>query len=319
MRYFYIALAETKWLEDIFAKIKEYDDVLRGARGIRVGVLIRYAKWRRVCIPCKLAEAYDVPLFVDNGAFEFLSKSDLEERELPMDKLRRWVYDYARWLSTWHNYVTAAALPDVPVHGADFLPADVRLERIVLTNKLHLMAARLLRRSGALGKTIIVIQGFEVHEYQLSASLNLTPELVETCTLSGGCPYRGIVGVGSVCVRKPSAKGKTALLAGGRAAGTLRGFMHGFLSARWPREIRGFHFFGLHTDAVRAFAMHERYFASDTGAHGLNYKYKWRTFLGCSELDKQCYVRAIEDQLRRTLAPLLNASLTGPAASQTAL
>ncbi len=315
MRFFYIAVAETKWLEDIFALLKDWDDRLRKIRGIRVGVLIRYAKWKRGCLPCKLAERYNIPLFVDNGAFEYLSKSELEKPVLDVNLLMRWIVEYSAWISAWYNYVTAAAMPDVPVHGARFLPANVRLVRIHLTQMLHLAFRRLVRAHDpeALRKLVIVIQGFEVHEYQLSALLNMTPELVETCTLSGGCPYRGIVGVGSVCVRKPSAKGKTAKLAEGRAAGTLNEFLREFLNARWPREIRGFHFFGLHTDAVRAFGEHPRYFASDTGAHGLNYKYKWRTVLGCKELNKECYLKAIEDQVKRTLRPFISKPLFMPA------
>ena len=313
MRFFFVALAETKWIEDIINDaIKPFDERLWKTRGVRVGILVRFTKWRGVCIPCKLADAYNVPLFVDNGAFEYLSKTDLERPHLDMRVLHRWLSDYARWLTSWYTYATAAALPDIPVHGRDFLPADIRLDRIVLTSRLHTMFARMLRglEPEAMRKTIIVIQGFEVHEYQLSAALNLTPELTETCTLAGGCEYHGIVGVGSVCVRKPSAAGKTAVLAGGVAAGTLRSFMREFLAARWPREIRGFHFFGLHTEAVHHFAMHPRYFASDSGAHGMNYKYKWRTVLGCRRLDKECYVRAVTDQLRRTLRPLLNTVLT---------
>ena len=309
MRYFYIAVAETRFLEDIFNVIKAWDEKLQKIRGVRVGILIRFAKWKRGCLPCKLADAYSVPLFVDNGAFEYLSKSDLEERTINASVLERWVREYASWIASWYPYVTAAAMPDVPVHGREFLPADVRLERIVLTNRLHSRFYRLVRAQEpeALRKLVIVIQGFEVHEYQLSASMNLSPDYAETCTLGGGCPYHGIVGVGSVCVRKPSSRGKTALLAEGKAAGTLSAFMREFLNARWPRELRGFHFFGLHTEAVRQYGMHPRYYASDTGAHGLNYKYKWRTVLGCRKLgERECYIRAVESQLRTTLSSLLS-------------
>ena len=310
MRYFYIALAETRHLEDIYARLKEWDERLWRLRGIRVGVLIRFAKWKRVCLPCKLSEKYDVPLFVDNGAFSYLTASALEEEHLDEHVLNKWLRDYAGWINTWHNYVTAAAMPDVPVHGREFLPPTLRGHRIWLTAQLHKIFARMARQ--ALPRMIVVLQGFTVEEYYKSLRLHMENYdlLGETLSFNPGRePYGGVFGIGSVCVRKPSSKGKTALLAEGKAAGTLKQFMREFLEFNWPGGVNGFHFFGLHTEAVRSFYGHPRYYASDTGAHGLNYKYKWRTVLGCKALDRDCYIRAVESQLKLTLGPLANPTL----------
>ncbi len=314
MKYFYIAVAETRYLEDIYSKIKEWDERLNKLRGIRVGVLVRFAKWKTGCKPCKLSEKYDVPLFVDNGAFSYLSASDLEQEALDDRALHKWITDYSKWIAAWYPYVTAAAMPDVPVHGRDFLPSSLRAARIWLTAGLHQLFAKMLRRMepAALEKMIVVLQGFTVEEYWKSLQLHLgnADHLSDTLSFNPGRePYGGVFGVGSVCVRKPSSKGKTAILAGGKAAGTLKEFMRDFLSYGWPELVRGFHFFGLHTEAVRWFASHPRYYASDTGAHGLNYKYKWRTVLGCERLDGKCYQKAVESQLKATLGHLANPQL----------
>jgi len=312
MRFFFIAVAETKFLDAVFEVVAEYGKLLWKRRSIRLGVMIRFSKWKGICKPCLLAEEYGVPLFVDNGAFDYLTRADLERPLLSEATLLKWIEDYARFARRYAKYCVALAMPDIPVHGRDFLPADVRLQRIVLTAKLHKRFARMLRREpDILQKFIVVIQGYTVGEYMLSWELNTSPDVYETQTFctSSECEYGGVVGVGSVCVRKPSARGKTGVLASGVAAGTLAEFMREFLDARWPREIRGFHFFGLHTDAVRHFWSHKRYYGSDTGAHGLFYKFKWRTILGCKALDKVCYAKAVEKQIRITLGPLLEQTL----------
>ena len=305
IRYFYIAIAEqrTNVLEDVANLLSSYTTKLP----LRLGILVRFTKWF-TCQPCKIAEKYDIPLFVDNGAFDFL-KGRLDNHLVYDVLLDKWVRRYVSWLQAWYNYVTAAALPDIPVHGRDFVGPQERLNRIRLTARLHDLAIKQLRRCEpwALAKSVPVIQGYELWEYQYAATLLPFHETATTV----GDDYRGVVGVGSVCVRKPSAKGKTGVLASGVAAGTLRGFMREFLDAKWPREIRGFHFFGLHTEAVHAFAFHPRYFASDTGAHGLNFRWKWKTFLRCRQPDGECYLRSVEHQVRTSLSPLLhNRALT---------
>jgi len=313
--FFYIAIAETRYLEDIFSKLSEYDDFFRKNNGIRIGALVRFTKWKKACTPCKLADKYNVPLFIDNGAFDYLTKSQLDaEAELEFN-WRKWLMEYASFMSNWYSYVTAAAMPDVPVHGREFLPPSYRMVRIMQTATFHAKFAALLRRlePAALEKMIVVLQGYTVKEYAASLEEHMKNKDILSDTLSfnpGREPYGGVFGVGSVCVRKPSSKGKTALLADGRAAGTLKQFMKEFLTYGWPENVRGFHFFGLHTDAVRLFANSPRYYASDTGAHGLNYRYKWRTVLGCKKPDAECYSRAIESQIRLTLSPFLSKQLT---------
>ena len=308
MRFFYIAPSDTSNIDVVFEVVSSWNERLRKLRGIQVGVLIRFAKWRRACTPCRLAEKYNVPLFVDNGAFEYLSATALERQELDSSVIERWIIHYSSWLANWYNYVVAAAMPDIPVHGRKFLDRAVRVRRIETTVLLHERFARILRRiePAAVEKAIVVLQGYTVDEYEYSLELLSGKHdlLGDTQSFSGRGPYSGIFGVGSVCVRKPSARGKTGVLADGAAAGTLHSFMNEFLNHEWPGLVRGFHFFGLHTEAVRRYGMHRLYYASDTGAHGLNYRYKWRTRLGCRSPDTECYARSIESQLRTTLGPL---------------
>ena len=304
MRFFYVALSETRRdvLERIFGVISDWNE-RTGRYGIRVGVLVRFSKWRRVCLPCRLAERYGVPVFVDNGAFDYLA------RGLESSIIDRWVFDYASWVRVWGNWITAYALPDVPVHeGPSFLGLEDRLGRIKLSARVHGVFAGRVGDS-VLERGVVVLQGYALEEYEYSYELlSGIPELGGTQSFSGRGPYAGVFGVGSVCVRKASSNGKAALLAGGRAAGTLRGFLREFLGRCCP-DIVGFHFFGLHKDAVGWFGRDARYFASDTGAHGFNFRYKWKSFLGCRELDPTCYARAVEHQLRITLLPLLRPTL----------
>lgn len=315
MRFFYIALAETRHLEDIFQLLDTWSHRLHPTRGVLVGALVRFTKWRSGCLPCKLAEKYGVPLFVDNGAFSYLTASELENPTLDSGKINMWIMDYSSWIAAWHNHLTAYALPDIPVHGREFLPPELRRRRIELTARLHERFTRLLRSKEphAITNGVVVLQGYTLDEYMYSLKLHMNniDLLSETRSFNPGRePYGGIFGVGSVCVRKPSSKGKTAVIAEGKAAGTLNSFMKQFLEADWPQPLIGFHFFGLHTDAIKAHAMHPRYYASDTGAHGLNYKYKWRTVLGCRRLDRDCYLSAIDRQIRISLAPLITAPLS---------
>lgn len=311
MRFFYIAVGERRFVEDVVSLLTDFNSFSR-KYGVTVGLLIRFTNWSSACLPCKLAEKYDVPLFVDNGAFSFLTTRDLDSNSvLDRATLCRWVTKYSRWWCSWHNYATAMALPDIPVHGRRFVERKTRLERIRLTAELHRMMVRMIRHCGdAVDRAVAVLQGYTVDEYMLSYKLYAeTPELADIPSLSGRGVYGGVYGVGSVCVRKPSSAGKTSVLAEGKAAGTLHEFLRRFLNADWDSGVRGFHFFGLHTEAVRRYGRHRLYYASDTGAHGLNFRWKWRTFLKCKQPDKDCYLKAVEHQLKTSLAPLLTKQL----------
>lgn len=302
MRYFYVAPADARYIEDTIALISKWDEKMNRYWGLRVGILLRFTIWND-CKACRLAEKYNVPVFVDNGAFAYLTGSGA-----PSPK---WLPDYYLWLKRWGNYITVAALPDLPVHGREFYPGPERLRRIKLSIRLHREFARMLKwMPDVLEKTILVLQGYLLEEYLYAyKSMREVAELRETCTMGGGCPYHGVYGVGSVCVRKPSSRGQTSVLADGKAAGSLHNFLREFLNYRWLEDVRGFHFFGLHAEAIQRWGHHPRYYASDTGAHGMNYKYKWRDVLGCRAPDKQCYLKSIEHQLKRSLAPYLSRSL----------
>ena len=311
MRFFYIATAETRkdMLEAIVNVVREWDERVK-RKGIRVGVLVRYTKWRsRECIPCKLARENDLPVFIDNGAFSFLTTDDLEGRPR-LDVLARWRYDYAVWLRRNAEYYDYAAMPDIPVHGKRFLDPLERRERIQLSSGNQSLFLKLVATASVREKLVPVIQGYTIEEYQYSYELlKRYGVLEETAYSNWFSQYAERLAVGSVCVRKWSAAGKTGMLAEGKAAGTLREWLPRFLGGCCP-EARGFHLFGLHREAVSSFGLHPRFYAADTGAHGLNYRFKWRTVLGCAAPNTpSCAAKAVDRQLSRTLQPLLNHNL----------
>ena len=308
MRFFYVAIAETRedMVRAIIETIREWNERLRGK--VEVGVLVRYTKWRsRPCLPCRLAKDEGLPIFVDNGAFSFLSSSELEAWPR-LQVLDYWVRDYAEWLREHAGEFDFATLSDLPVHGRGFLSRARRHARIVLST--HLQARLLSMLPGFVRERMVpVVQGYLVTEYYESFRQLSSAGVLEESAYNLGGDYRGVIAVGSVCVRKSSSNGKTVVLAGGEAAGTLARFLRMFLEDCCI-EVRGFHFFGLHREAVSRWGLHERFYASDSGAHGLNYKYKWRTILNCKAPNSpECAARAVDYQLRRTLTPFLSQSL----------
>lgn len=272
MRGFYVAVAETQpvLVEEIVEVLGEASKRYR----VQLGVLVRYTKWRRRrCIPCEAARERGLLIFVDNGAFTFLTSRELEGAPSP-STLASWRRDYARWLADNAEHYDYAALPDIPVHGKRFLPRGARLERIRLSAENQ---ARLLQLvpSFVREKLVPVIQGYDVEEYEYSYE-TLESFLEETAYAMSDGYYR-VLAVGSVCVRKWTAR--RAGLAGGEAAGTLRGFLTRFLDGCCD-DARGFHFFGLHSKATRLYGAHPRFLYADSGAHGFAYVYHWRD-MGC--------------------------------------
>ena len=310
MRFFYVAVAETRrdMLEAIIDTIKEWNEKLRGR--VEVGVLVRYTKWRsRPCTPCRLAKENNIRVFIDNGAFTYLTADDLEGMP-DIRKLYRWRYDYAEWLRRNLEDYDFAAMPDIPVHGRRFLGPAERRERIKLSSWNQALFLE-LAPPAVRERLVPVLQGYEVSEYSYSYRLLDKYGVLEETAYDPYIPnhYTGILAVGSVCVRKWSANGKTGVLAEGEAAGTLKRFLEEFL-AGCCLDVRGFHLFGLHSEATAWFSLHSRFFATDSGAHGLNYKFKWRTVLGCAAPNTpSCAAKAVNHQLKRTLAPLLSSSL----------
>lgn len=305
MRFFYLAIAETRRdiVEAIIQTIAEWNNSRVKGR-VKVGVLVRYTKWRsRECIPCRTATEHNIPVIIDNGAFTFLTSTCLETRLDPFS-LARWRMDYAVWLSSNTELYDYAVLPDIPVHGRRFLDEKNRLERIKLSARNQELFLRVYGGILPLSKLVPVIQGYTIGEYSYSFKLLSKSGVLKGTAYEDG-DYKGILGVGSVCVRKWNSKRRTAKMTGGKVAGSLNEWLPVFLS-KCCREVRGFHFFGLHSNAVRAYGRHPRFYSSDSGAHGYSYKYKWRSRLGCKAPNTpECASRAVEAQLERTLGPFL--------------
>jgi len=308
MRFFYVAVAETRrdMLGAIIETIREWNERLKGR--VEVGILVRYTKWRsRSCIPCIMAKENNIKVFIDNGAFSFLTAEDLETWPR-LERLEFWLKDYSGWLQEREGEYDFAALTDLPVHGKHFLEKRERLQRVILSTLLQARLLSLLP-DRVRPRMVPVLQGFTAGEYLWNYDLMEKLELLEETAYGGSGEYSRVLAVGSICVRKPSANGKTGILADGAAAGTLDRVMHLLLN-HFPPGVQGFHFFGLHREAVANWGRHPRFFAADSGAHGLNYRYKWRTVLGCTAPNTpSCAAKAVDHQLKRTLAPLLSESL----------
>lgn len=304
MEFFYIALSENRrsYIEAALGVIEEWN---RKSGRVRIGVLVRYTRARSNCQVCKMARDRGLPVFIDNGAFTHLKNLD---SKLDPARIERWLSDYASFIRSYHELFDYYALPDVPVHGRRFLPMPERKDRIKLSARLHERFLGMVPRE-SLAKAVPVIQGYTLIEYLDSYRSLARLGVLNNTAYNLSRDYYMVLAVGSVCVRKPSSNGKTGTLAGGEAAGTLDSFIREILEygeiPAW-----GFHFFGLHREAVSKYGRHERFHASDTGAHGLNFKLKWRTFLKCRRQDEECYAKAVEHQLTVTLKNIVNTPIT---------
>jgi len=207
----------------------------------------------------KTISGFDIPLAMDNGAFQLL-KADFDSRlYLTQDVVRNWL---RKWLESalavdWEWI----ALLDVPVHGRRFVEKEERLRRIELTTELHKMAfSAYERESGETDRLRAVLQGFEVDEYLLSYQLH-----------KAAIPFdriNPVIAVGSVCVRKDSSLTK---LADGKARGTADE-----LAELLNRMDKPLHFFGLHGRFVRKLKDHPRFHSADSGAAGAVFRWEIR-------------------------------------------
>lgn len=255
MQEFYLAVRATgKQAEYVVAN---YDRLIRLQKELdlpRLGFLM---------IPRKdlisIAKEYpDVPMALDNGAFQFL-KLDLDAHaDITEDMIAKWFDNLSRAQRAreWEF----VALPDIPVHGRKFVNIKERLYRIQLTFELH---RRYLEAYGYDRQLRAVLQGFTPHEYHISYYL-----YYENLDLSMLNP---VLAVGSVCVRKNSG---LTYLADGKARGKMD-FMYPLLNSTelFTNQI-GLHFFGLHGRFVKKWKDHPRFYSSDSGAAGSIFKYE---------------------------------------------
>ena len=301
LRHFFVSIADTRksYIEAMVNVVSYYNEKLKGR--VNIGILVRWTKWKNIPPLYRLHEKYGLKLFVDSAGFEQLSSNaDIVNPMFP--------FKYASWYNRYSDTIDFIAVPDIPVHSRDkFFDSGTRLK---LINETIRRAKIFTMISHEKEKIILVLQGFELEEYVYSfIQYMLEPVFSETRSMiHKNNDYYRVFAVGSVCVRKPEASGKTTKMAEGKAAGTLFQFMKQFLNHDWG-DIRGFHFFGLHTAAIKRFGKHAMFYGSDTGAYGLNFKYKWKTTLKCRELNEECYAKAIEHQLRVSLNSFFNKQL----------
>jgi len=195
---------------------------------------------------------------LDNGAFQLL-KADFDG-QLTLDDLN---------LDSWFSRLAQSAssgcwdwvaLPDLPVHGKKFVEAHERVNRILLSARLHRLF--LQRYYGEVLTTFRpVLQGFTTEEYLYSK--RLVDQLRNEYTLDT------VYAVGSVCVRKPSST--TRHLAEGKARGTVDELRELLDLTNAP-----LHFFGLHGRFVRSLREHPNFFSADSGAAGLVFRWEVR-------------------------------------------
>jgi len=255
MREFYIAIRATNKQAEYV--VKNYDRLKAVQKELNLPEVGFLMIPRRDLI--RIATEYpDVPMALDNGAFQFL-KVDLDVHvDITEDMIKKWFENLnkAQRAREWRF----VALPDIPVHGKRFVKIKERLYRIQLTLELH---ERYLETYGYDRQLRPVLQGFTAHEYHISYYLYY--EHLELARLDH------VLAVGSVCVRKNSS---LTYLADGRARGKMD-FMEPLLNSDelYHHQI-GLHFFGLHGRFVKRWKDHPRFYSSDSGAAGSVFKYE---------------------------------------------
>jgi len=203
-----------------------------------------------------LSAEYRVLSALDNGAFQLL-KADFDAT-LVLDAVQ-----IVRWFTRLEEAVERGefkwfALPDVPVHGRRFVDAGERLERMLLTLRLHYY---FLRRYRGTVTPRAVLQGYEVEEYLYSYKLYEIHGILDMVDR--------VLAVGSVCTRKNSS---LTNLASGKGRGTHSDFLDELLRFV-PRPV---HLFGLHGRFVRKHREHPKLYSSDSGAGGAVCKFEIR-------------------------------------------
>jgi len=261
MEWFYLAVRATgRQYEFVISKYDYFKYVQKELNLPYIGFLL---------VPRKdlihIATQYpDVPMALDNGAFQFLKSTNLDLHvDINDTMVTKWFENLnkAQRAREWHF----VALPDIPVHGKRFVPALERLHRIELTFKLHEWYLTKYDYNRVLRP---VLQGFTPHEYHVSFYLFL-----EHLDLSRLNP---VLAVGSVCVRKNSS---LTYLADGKARGNMD-FMEPLLNSKeLYRYQKGLHFFGLHGRFVKKWKDHPRFYSSDSGAAGSVFKYEIKDIL----------------------------------------
>ncbi|MEO2151340.1 MAG: hypothetical protein ABGW50_01615 [Thermococcus sp.] len=295
----FFAIADKRYYSTSIPFIAHIQSSILSKHGVRAGILVRMGKFTKEL--ARMCEEHGIYLFVDNGAFDILTKDILDKPIRNISKLRLWALKVADFIAKQHTDVDGVALPDVPVHGKEFVPRKERMDRIYTTAELHRLAVEHItkRDPEALSKAVAVLQGYEPGEYVASLTLHQRNLPDEIASFYGeNDVFGGVLAVGSVCVRKPSNAPSGRRSASGKGTNTLDQLMSFFMTSPVLKPYR-FHFFGLHMTAFRKYWRYPRFASADTGGHGLDFRLKWRTILKCSEPNAECYNRALLLQVKR--------------------
>ena len=282
LRAFLVSVHETGALHDIIAVLAELDKVYTDCCGVRVGLLANWLRWRNLRGYLELAKRLGLIVMVDNGGFQ----GSVEPEAL------------ARWLRGVQRLVDYVLVPDRP---AALCAANGVIDRgcgdgaVEETVRLARRFLELAERYGIDHEKLVpVIQGYDVESY-LRCYGELAALLGERL---GSTPRLWALG--------------SAKLWGWRSRDReRRGRLRELLAALESR-LNGvqLHLLGIHGLDLHRVYYYDIVHSADSGSQGLNYRYKWRTVLGCRRFTAECYRRSVEYEVSLSLAPVRNARLT---------
>ena len=203
----------------------------------------------------------------------------------------------ARWLRGVQRLVDYVLVPDRP---AALCAANGTLDRGCgdgAVEETVMLARRFLELVERYGldheKLVPVIQGYDVESY-----LRCYGELV------------ALLGERLGSIPRLWALGSAKLWGWRSRDRERRGRLRELLAALESRLNVQLHLLGIHGRDLHRVYYYDIVYSADSGSQGLNYRYKWRTVLGCKRFTAECYRRSVEYEVALSLAPVRNARLT---------
>ena len=278
LRVFYIAVHETRGLMDTLRFIAGLSERLGGRIGVRLGILANWLRWGTLRSYLEYARRAGLTIMVDNGGFQ---------GQADPGRLARWAC-INREL---YDYILVPDRPAALCLGDGTLDAKCAAKAVEET---IVMARRFIERVASCGvpaeKVVPVVQGYDVDSY-LRGFTMLREAYMEVYGVEPG-----LVAIGS------------AKLWGWRSRDRERRGRLRQLIVRLGRMLGDgvrLHLLGVHGRDLWNVYAERIVHSADSGSQGLNYKYKFRTVLGCRTLTAECYRRSIEREVTISLKPLL--------------
>ena len=278
MELFLIAVHETRGLLDTIRFIASLSERLERRAGVRLGILANWLRWGTLRSYLEYAKKHRLAIMVDNGGFQGL---------VDPERLARWACIHREI----YDYILVPDKPAALCLGDGTLNAECAARAVEETARMaKAFMERVASCSVPAERVVPVIQGYDVESY-----LHSYTALREV--------YANIFGIEPRLVALGSAK-----LWGWRSKDRERRKRLRWLVTRLQERLHGsarLHLLGVHGRDLWEVYAERIVYSADSGSQGLNYKYKFRTILGCKTLTVECYQRSIEREVMLSLKPLL--------------